>query len=61
MNRAGRKTRAGAVVEMLQLAIIELEQVKTETSVTRIRERVQLADRLIADALVSVNRWEVRG
>jgi hypothetical protein len=57
----GRKTRARVIYEMLQLACNELDAAKAETDVDRIKERIQLADRMIADALVSVHRWEVRG
>lgn len=61
MNRGGRKTRARAVVEMLQLAENELNAAALETNIDRVKERMQLADRMIADALVSVNRWEAKG
>ena len=57
----GRKTRARAVLEILQLAIDELDAAKVETNVERMKERMQLANRMIADAVVSVNRWEARG
>jgi hypothetical protein len=46
---------------MLQLAIIEIDAAEAETNVVRARERMQLANRMIAAAVVSVNRWEVRG
>lgn len=59
--REGRKTRARAVLELLQLALDELDAAATEQDAVRARERVQLANRMIADAIVSVNRWEARG
>lgn len=56
-----KKTRARAIVEILQLAVDELDAAALETDIERIKERMRLADRMIADALVSVHRWEARG
>jgi hypothetical protein len=49
------------VLEMLNLAVAEIDAAAVEATLARAKERMQLASRLIADAVVSVNRWEANG
>ena len=54
----GRKSRAGAVLEVLKMATRELDEAATEPDPRRARERIQLANRMIAEAREKVIRWE---
>lgn len=55
----GRPTRARSIVQMLQLAVDELDAAKREIDVKRVRQRQELARRMVADALVAMAKARI--